>query len=208
MSTLSTLSGLLKSIVLSVLLLSFAPGLTGSALAGGFQLGVQTPQPGNAELKDAVLVVRTYGCHTPADAVIGGVAEGIVKGERRSVKLTFRPVSTGVYALTQEWPSEGSWVLSLTGDYNGMTCSVLVQLGENGRVIAGTRLEAGSSKGTNARSVARKWTNSEINEALAGRNGIAEDTSGSGISWPIAGIATGLLSLTGLFFFARRSTAV
>lgn len=177
---------------------------TGTASAGGFQLSVRTPDGSrDGTLKDTVLLVRTFGCHTPADAAVGGVAEGIVNGERRSVKLTLTPTSTGVYAIKQQWPAEGTWVLSLSGDYNGLVCSVLVHLGDNGKVIPGTRLEAGSRNGTNAQAVQRKFTAGEIDAALKGTRAIASDRFAYGNTWGVAG-AGAALSLAGLFVLGRR----
>jgi hypothetical protein len=177
---------------------------TGTASAGGFQLSVRTPEStGEGAVRDAVLVVQTYGCHTPADAVVRGVAEGVVNGERRSVKLTLTPASTGVYAIRQQWPAEGTWVLSLSGDYNGLICSVLVHLGENGKVIPGTRLDAGSRNGTNASAVQRKFTAAEIDAALKGKRSVASDRDGRGNALGVAG-AGAALSLASLFVLGRR----
>ena len=85
-----------------------------SAYAGGFQLGVQATPSDYTHVKDAVLLVRTYGCHTPADANVTATAEGIVNGRRTSIPLELLPDEKGVYAITQQWQSEGTWVLSFT----------------------------------------------------------------------------------------------
>ena len=132
--------------------------VSSSAFAGGFQLSVETPSgSSDAQMKDVVLVARTYGCHQPADAKLSAAAEGLVNGERKSVTLDLRSIGSGVYAIKQQWPSEGTWVLTLTGSYNGMTSSVLVQLGPYGKVLPGTRLDEGAMKGVHARGARRQW---------------------------------------------------
>jgi hypothetical protein len=160
----------------SALLLTIAS----PAFAGGFQLSVETPSGGDAQLKDAVLIVRTFGCHQPADAKLSASAEGLISGNRKSLPLELRSIGSGVYALKQQWPSEGRWVLALTGAYNGMTSSVLVELGANGKVLPGTRLEEGNLKGVHARGVRRTWLAEDIDSALRSTAGITAPSEGDG----------------------------
>jgi hypothetical protein len=177
------------------------------AYAGGFQLSVETPASTQGEFKDVVLLVRTFGCHQPADAGVAGRAEGIVNGERQSIPLELNPTSaTGVLAIKQQWPAEGKWVLTFSGTYHKMTCSVLVELGERGRVRPGTRIEAGSRKGTHTRAVARTWTSEEIDLAIAGSIGMVvtrKTAPMESAAWPIAG-AGAAISFLGLSVLARR----
>jgi len=142
------------------ILLSFSASV---ALAGGFQLSVESPSPGDTELKDAVLVVRTFGCHVPSDANLEATAEGVVNGERRSQPVQLTPTSTGVYAIRQQWPSEGTWALAITGTYRGLTSSALVRLGPNGIVKPDG---SGKVKWPAVRVVSRKLTAVEIETAL------------------------------------------
>src|SRR6185295_8116585 len=147
-----TLIGL-ASLTIALLLAIAAP-----ALAGGFQLSIATPDGStDPQMKGAVLIARTYGCHQPADAKLSATAEGFVNGQRKSLPIELRSIGSGVYAIKQEWPSEGTWVLALTGAYNGMTSSVLVELGPNGTVLPGTRIDEGSLKGVHARGARRSW---------------------------------------------------
>src|ERR1044071_5439515 len=78
-------------------------GSFAAALAGGFQLAVEAPASGDERAKDAALLVRPYGCHTPADANVTATAEGIVNGRRQSIPLELTPDEKGVYAITQQW---------------------------------------------------------------------------------------------------------
>lgn len=147
----------------AIALLAVAPAV----LAGGFQLSVEAQNASSpGHLKDAALIVRTFGCHTPADANITATAEGLVDGKRQSVKLDLEPNATGVYAIKKQWPSQGAWVVYISGAYNGMTCSLLVELGPNGSVRPETRLAEGQPKGKYARAERRKFTASEIDSAL------------------------------------------
>lgn len=159
----------------SALLLAMAS----PALAGGFQLSIETPAgSADPQLKDVVLVARTYGCHQPADAKLSATAEGFVGGKRKSMPLELRSIGSGVYAIKQQWPSEGAWVLALTGAYNGMVSSVLVELGPNGNVLPGTRLEEGNLKGVHARGARRSWVAAEIDSALQAPAGTTSQTQG------------------------------
>src|SRR5215216_3793782 len=152
------------SIVLATLVVF---GSVATTFAGGFQLSVEVPEAQTAhKLKDAVLFVRTFGCHQPADANVSAAAEGIVNGQRRSMPLEMAYDSTGVYGIKQQWPSEGSWILAITGEYNGMTSTLIVDLGANGKVHSDTRLDPGNGKGPHARMIRRKPTTAEIDSAL------------------------------------------
>lgn len=152
------------SVVLATLMIF---GYVATTQAGGFQLSIEAPADASAhKVKEAVLIVGTYGCHKPADAILSATAEGVVNGQRRSLPLELVYDSTGVYAVKQQWPSEGSWVLSITGEYNGITSTLIVDLGPNGQVHPDTKLEPGNRKGPHARMLQRKPTTAEIDTAL------------------------------------------
>ena len=184
------------------------------ALAGGFQLSVETPGSGDPQLKDVVLIARTYGCHQPADAKLSATAEGFVNGDRKSLPLELRSIASGVFAIKQQWPSEGKWVIALTGAYNGMTSSVLVEVGPNGKVFPDTRLREGYLEGVHAKAARRPWVAEDINSALqspAGVTGEAADDKDSPISspfapitWILAGLGSSVFGI-GLVRRGRRS---
>jgi len=196
--------------------------MSSSALAGGFQLSVETPSSSSdPQMKDAVLVARTYGCHQPADAKLSATAEGLVNGARKSVALELRSIGSGVYAIKQQWPSEGTWVLALSGAYNGMTSSVLVELGPNGKVLPGTRLDEGAVKGVHSRSARRQWVAAEIDTALRTSAGLTSETSGAAdspilsplgpitgpITWLLAGLGASAVSIGFVTRARRRHTS-
>ena len=177
-----------------------------SVYAGGFQLTVEAPASDYTHVKDAVLLVRTYGCHTPADANVTATAEGIVNGRRTSIPLELKADEKGVYAITQQWQSEGTWILSFTGTYNGMTCTVFVDLADGGKVHPDTRIEAGYKKGTHARAFNRKPTSDDIESALkslTGAVGQAESRPGT----VVAGSAGAVLFLVGIAALAKKARA-
>ena len=124
------------------------------ALAGGFWITVDAPSKTDAQMKDAVLIVRPDGCQRPSDANLTGTAEGLVNGQRRSIPLQFTATSKGVYLVKQQWPAQGVWVVAITGSYLGHSSSALVQWGPNG------------AQNLPARTVARKLQPEEINTAL------------------------------------------
>jgi hypothetical protein len=83
----------------------------GPPIAAG--TGATTPQ----FKKKVVLVVRPRVCDNPAAVQITGTAEGLVNGMRQSLPLTLIAVNQaeGVYAVQQQWPDNGQWLLQLNG---------------------------------------------------------------------------------------------
>jgi hypothetical protein len=104
------------------------------ALAEGFTFTIGNPVASqDFQMKAAAFVFRTEGCADPAKSQIGGTAEGLVKGSRRSVLLKVVASSRpGVYAVYQNWPAEGDWVVNLTGTCGNATAGALVPLGPKG----------------------------------------------------------------------------
>ena len=69
----------------------------------------------------------------PAASQIGGTAEGLVKGARRSMPLNIIAMSKpGVYAVYQSWPAEGDWVVTLKGTCATATAGAIVPIGPKG----------------------------------------------------------------------------
>jgi hypothetical protein len=151
-----------KSIKPGVYLLAAVVTLASAsvAFAGGFQINIEAPISSDRELKGAALLVRTYGCHQPWDADVSATAEGMVDGKRQSIKIELTRTSRGVYAIKKQWASKGDWVVAITGQYNGITSSALVEMGPNGtvRITKENRVAA--------RTVQRKLTAQDIDAAL------------------------------------------
>ncbi len=104
------------------------------ALAEGFTFTIGSPVASqDFQSKTAAFVFRTEGCAEPAKPQVGGTAEGLVKGARRSVPLkvvaTSRP---GIYAVYQNWPAEGAWVVNLKGACANATSGAVIPVGPKG----------------------------------------------------------------------------
>lgn len=96
--------------------------------------------PGNPldrENPNTYLYVHTFHHGDATDAAPRGRAEGIVGTERRSLPLSFQRTSrAGRFALRQQWPREGTWMLVIsTGPANG-SATALVDIGAAGDVSA------------------------------------------------------------------------
>jgi hypothetical protein len=86
-------------------------------------------------VKGAAFVFRTERCAEPARPEISATAEGLLKRERRSVALQLVTTSKpGIYAVVQNWPSEGDWVVNLRGTCAAATAGAIVPIARNGFV--------------------------------------------------------------------------
>jgi hypothetical protein len=104
------------------------------ALAEGFTFNIGSPVASqDFQAKTAAFVFRTEGCAEPAKSQIGGTAEGLVKGARRSVALKVTATSKpGVYAVYHNWPVEGAWVVNLKGTCASASAGAIVPIGPKG----------------------------------------------------------------------------
>jgi hypothetical protein len=89
-------------------------GAAVSLMAGAFVLQIGKPSANpEAQAKNAVLVVRGVACVEQSKTTVTGTAEGIVNGRHESLPLMLIPLSAqSTYAVTQQWPAEGNWVLT------------------------------------------------------------------------------------------------
>ena len=91
------------------LALALCSSLGGSAYAGGSTAMVEGP------MKDATYLVRTAHCGEPSSMNLTATAEGVVKGQRRSLPIKLTPTKEkGVYQFARTWPSDGNWIVRLT----------------------------------------------------------------------------------------------
>jgi len=115
-------------------LLVAVAAVAGQLFAGGFFLQLGNPEA-NTEAKkaNAVLVIQATGCHDPATATLTATAFGVVNGKRQSIPLQVTKLSgAGEFALTQQWPKEGKWVIELVGRNGEQFTNTLVAAGSNG----------------------------------------------------------------------------
>ena len=89
--------------------------LAGQLFAGGFFLQLGNPEANpEARKLNAALLVKAAGCHDPAGAKLTATAIGAVNGQRREIPLKVDKLSeAGAFAITQQWPREGKWVIEL-----------------------------------------------------------------------------------------------
>jgi hypothetical protein len=94
--------------------------------------------PLDQAMRGAFLLVHVFHHATPVIYPVEGTAEGIVNGERRTIKLEFTNTSrTGVYGLRRMWPTEGVWTLVIKmsrGPEDGATA--VVELGSDGEIAS------------------------------------------------------------------------
>src|SRR5580700_11155632 len=104
------------------------------ALAEGFTFTIGSPVASQEfQMKTAAFVFRTEGCEEPAKPQITATAEGIVKGARRSLVLKVLAGSKpNVYAVFQQWPAEGDWVVDLKGTCASASAGAVVPIGPKG----------------------------------------------------------------------------
>lgn len=108
--------------------------LAGQLFAGGFFLQLGNPEASKeAQKVGAVLTVKATGCHDPATAKLTATAIGMVNGERREIALKVVPLSgAGMFAIAQQWPREGKWVIELVGRNDEQFTNTLVGAGPDG----------------------------------------------------------------------------
>ena len=114
-----------------------SPASAHTAVAGPPWISIETPvNPYDATTRDAYLVVHAFHHGTPVAFPVSGTAEGMVNGERRSVKLDFATTSRpGAYALRKQWGDAGIWTLVITvhqAENDG--AQALVEVGADGEV--------------------------------------------------------------------------
>ena len=104
------------------------------ALAAGFTFTIGNPVASqDFRSKTAAFVFRTEGCADSVKPQIGGTAEGLVNGVRRSVALNVVETSKpGVYAVSRNWPDEGAWVVALKGTCADANAGAIVPIGPKG----------------------------------------------------------------------------
>src|SRR5437667_2183968 len=126
---------------------SRAPPALASALvampASAFELkgppwiSIELPvNPYDKSTRDAFLLVHSFHHGTAMGFIVTGTAEGVVNGERRSLKLDFAGTSReGVHALKRTWPKEGTWTLVIKANQGpDDAATAVVDLGPDGEV--------------------------------------------------------------------------
>lgn len=122
---------------------SLAALLSAAVATPGFAkppwISIEYPvNPYDASLRGAYLVVHTFIHRSPFSLQLDGTAEGIVNGERRTIRLEFTEAGqTGVYTLRKLWPAEGVWTLVIrAGNGPGNVATAVVEIGADGEIAA------------------------------------------------------------------------
>src|SRR5438552_11217059 len=128
----------IRSLALTTLaaLLFAAPA---SGLKGPPWISIELPvNPYDRSMQGAFLLVHAFHHGTAMGYIVSGTAEGMVNGERRSLKLEFSETSReGVHALKRTWPSEGTWTLVIKANQGpDDAATAVVDLGSDGEVAA------------------------------------------------------------------------
>lgn len=130
-----TVFGLLLGTV--ALMAAGSPASARTAAAGPPWISIETPvNPYDATTKDAYLLVHAFHHGTPVAVPVSGTAEGIVNGQRRSVKLEFTSTSrAGAFALKKQWGVVGIWTLVIAvHQHESDAAQALVDVGADGEV--------------------------------------------------------------------------
>ena len=108
--------------------------LSSRLFAGGFWLQLGNPEAsGEARKAGAVVTIKAVGCHDPATAQVTATAIGVVDGRRQTIALKVTPLpGAGMFALSQQWPKEGRWVIELTGRNGEQFTNTLIAAGPGG----------------------------------------------------------------------------
>jgi len=113
--------------------------LAAHALAGPPWISIELPaNPYDQATRGAFLLVHAFHHGQPVGYLLTGTAEGIVNGERRSIKLEFSETTRdGVYALKRMWPTDGVWTLVIKANQGpDDAATAVIELGAEGEVAS------------------------------------------------------------------------
>lgn len=119
---------------ITVTLTTAVLALAGQLLAGGFYLQLGNPEASaEARKANAVLTIKATGCHDPATATLTANAIGAVNGRQQTIPIAVTKLSEpGMFAIAQQWPKEGKWVIQLVARNGEQFTNTLVSAGPEG----------------------------------------------------------------------------
>ncbi|MGK2935179.1 MAG: hypothetical protein ACSLFE_08055 [Gemmatimonadaceae bacterium] len=109
----------------------------GVAIAGPPWIAIEYPvNPHDPLTRDAFMTVRTYHHGDQVGHELVGTAEGLVDGQRRSMRLDIRRLpQTGAYTVRWRKPADGNWVLVVSSRQEGKhMATAVVTVDDSGRV--------------------------------------------------------------------------
>jgi len=118
----------------TMLIFTATMALAGYLVAGGFWLQVGNPEASaEARKVNAVVTFKVAGCHDPASATVTANAIGVVDGQQRKIPLQLTKLSApGMYAVSQQWPAEGKWVIQAEARADDLFTNTMVAAGPKG----------------------------------------------------------------------------
>jgi hypothetical protein len=140
--------------------------LAAPALAGPPWISVEHPSnPHHPSTRGAAFLVRAYHHSTLLSVPVSGTAEGLVRGERRTLPLAIDATNQpGVYAVRGDVPREGTWILVVTlTEGPKSAASAVVRLGRDGRIAA---VDVPSDRTADGWTVPRPLRAGEVDDAL------------------------------------------
>jgi hypothetical protein len=101
-------------------------------------ISVELPtSPWSSATRDAFLLVHVYPGPNPAPVTLTATAEGLVRGQRRTIHVDLVPAeSPDVYIVRRQWPGEGVWVLRIAARQGDSEADALVGVGASGEVVS------------------------------------------------------------------------
>lgn len=136
-------------------------------------ISIETPvNPYDASTRDAFLLVHAFHHGTPVAFPVTGTAEGIVNGDRKSIKLQFTPTSrSGAFALKKQWTDTGVWTLVITvHQEQNDVAQALVEIDRHGDVA---RVQVPTRPGERGIRFPRQVSSQEVEEGLRARAKLA-----------------------------------
>jgi hypothetical protein len=126
----------------TALLSASAAAAHSSWFKGGPWISIETPaNPYDASARGASFVVHTFHHSVPTDLAVEATAEGLVDGQRRTMKLALkRAAQTGTYPVRNVWGTEGTWSVLVKATQSAPTTSIqaVVDIGSDGTVAGVT----------------------------------------------------------------------
>jgi hypothetical protein len=108
-----------------------------AAVVGPPWISIEYPaNPFGPGSRGAYLLVHAFHHGTATALPVSGTAEGIVRGQRRTVQLAFEPAGRpGVYALRKQWDDAGVWTLVVRATQEASdAATALVEIAPGGEV--------------------------------------------------------------------------
>jgi hypothetical protein len=162
------MKALRSTVALAALLVVASP-----LIAGPPWIAIEYPgNPYDPTTRDAFLLVHAFHHGTPIGLPVSGIAVGVVNGNRRSVDLKLDATSrTGVYALRNQWGTDGEWTLVLTVSQGKDDVAQAMVKVSRGTILAMDVPTRAARNGNREMTIPRRFTQAEIDASLTGRGG-------------------------------------